>query len=357
MTVLWVIGNGFDLHHGLKSTYLDFSTWLHEEAGLLPGSCERVLKSGCAGVFCQEWIAVPKITAILENDRGCDVAAAVPFICRIISSAHTKTSAWSDLETNLAGLEFSSIFDEVEPVTLHGEVKEWRTAYLKEDIQVEVEEALGLLPKFFREWVRSALDVSELECCPGFRAAVAACPQQFLTFNYTTTLQDVYGISDAEVCHVHGQANRAGSELRFGHSQEPRTVVDGYEGDWSKEAEYAVDQALKKQLNVKALDGYKDAGISVIVFFGFGFGSEDLDYVKKLAEVCGPEIPVAILGSEGRIEGYFSETEPHLEPLWGKPVKLVLEDSELAAKLRVLSRGRGKTMALPFDWTTENPET
>ncbi|MGQ4576071.1 AbiH family protein [Dermabacteraceae bacterium P7006] len=34
MKTLWIIGNGFDIQHGLKSSYKDFSKWLHREYDL-----------------------------------------------------------------------------------------------------------------------------------------------------------------------------------------------------------------------------------------------------------------------------------------------------------------------------------
>ena len=43
----------------------------------------------------------------------------------------------------------------------------------------------------------------------------------FLTFNYTSTLEDLYAVPDIRVLHIHGEAKLSDSELILGHAWNP----------------------------------------------------------------------------------------------------------------------------------------
>jgi hypothetical protein len=45
---------------------------------------------------------------------------------------------------------------------------------------------------------------------------------RFLTFNYTPTLQRLYGVPESNVLHIHGRANLPDSDLIFGHAWNPQ---------------------------------------------------------------------------------------------------------------------------------------
>lgn len=45
----------------------------------------------------------------------------------------------------------------------------------------------------------------------------------FLTFNYTKTLREIYGVADANVLHIHGNAELPDSELILGHAWHPES--------------------------------------------------------------------------------------------------------------------------------------
>jgi len=40
----------------------------------------------------------------------------------------------------------------------------------------------------------------------------------FLTFNYTPSLQELYGVPDRRILHIHGEANLPDSDLILGHA-------------------------------------------------------------------------------------------------------------------------------------------
>jgi hypothetical protein len=44
---------------------------------------------------------------------------------------------------------------------------------------------------------------------------------EFLNFNYTPTLQELYGVPDTHILHIHGRANLPDSDLILGHAWNP----------------------------------------------------------------------------------------------------------------------------------------
>lgn len=95
MKKLFIIGNGFDRAHGLRTSYEDFHQYLkitypdaNEEDEQLPG----VFQTPDGGI-------------------GCDDIEAVGFIMRLITQAEPNSEQWSALEESLGRLDFCEEFD------------------------------------------------------------------------------------------------------------------------------------------------------------------------------------------------------------------------------------------------------
>ena len=90
---LFIIGNGFDLAHGLKTSYEDFRRYLLEE---------------CPDADPGEFL-MPDVSMMPDGGETIDDETAVSFIMRIISL--TEGDKWKDVETTLGILDFSECFD------------------------------------------------------------------------------------------------------------------------------------------------------------------------------------------------------------------------------------------------------
>lgn len=177
---LYIIGNGFDIHHGVPSRYSDFKNYLRAEAPSLLDLVERFLP--------------------VRED-------------------------WSDLEEALAGLDVDEIVDYASQFLGSYGAEDWSDAG-HHDYQYEVERIVeGLsssLKAAFSVWV-AGLPIPSLR---GIGAPLRIDPMAtFLTFNYTDTLAAVYAVPDAHVLFIHGKAAVVTDDLVLGHAWNPAHIL------------------------------------------------------------------------------------------------------------------------------------
>jgi hypothetical protein len=169
---LFIIGNGFDLHHGIDSGYWDFASYLKEVA--------------------------PETFRIAED-------YVVP-----------EKKLWSSLEEQLAYVDIDQIEDYASNFLMSYGDEDWSESG-HHDYEYEIKQVCDAisrdLRKHFADWVRQ-LDI------PDASAASVRCVDPnalFLNFNYTPTLQRVYGVPSSRVLHIHGSAADPTSEIILGH--------------------------------------------------------------------------------------------------------------------------------------------
>lgn len=112
----------------------------------------------------------------------------------------------------------------------------------------------------------------------------------FLTFNYTSTLQDLYNVVD--VCHIHG---KQGSKIYFGHGNSEdytESYMSNHTGSENNLSE--LDDALRKNTK-EALSSNKhfferiDKSIEHIYSYGFSYSDVDLIYIKEVIKRLNSE--------------------------------------------------------------------
>lgn len=107
----------------------------------------------------------------------------------------------------------------------------------------------------------------------------------FLTFNYTETLEEVYGINEDRVCHIHG---KQGENILFGHGN-TKDYTDEYmsKNIGSENSLSELDNFLKKDTK-QAMKEHKlffdgiDDTIKEVYSIGFSFADVDLIYIKEI---------------------------------------------------------------------------
>lgn len=156
--ILYIIGNGFDLAHGMRTSYEDFHQWL--------------LNSGEAN-------AVFRLESLYPNlkdyeGRWCDVESA-------LGSISIKKA-----------IDFDKNYQDC-PDEINGEDSSYDAYRCGENLK----RAVDILPGLLRNWVDS-IDIRDV--CPQFDIDKNA---KFLSFNYTRTLEDVYQVESDKVCHIH----------------------------------------------------------------------------------------------------------------------------------------------------------
>lgn len=154
---LYIIGNGFDLHHGLKTKYSDFEVYLEKQnASLL---------------------------YLLNNCFSADL--------------------WSDFESNLSKLDIAEIFADNEDLLPDDDSDRDGDKYIFIDKMEQIKDNLTFgLKNELRNWIL-ALDypqnIDEVKLNLDTNAI-------FLTFNYSDTLERIYKINSGKITYIHNKA-------------------------------------------------------------------------------------------------------------------------------------------------------
>ncbi|WP_022960745.1 bacteriophage abortive infection AbiH family protein [Halopseudomonas pelagia] len=176
-TKLYVIGNGFDLWHGIPSSYVQFKEYVRRHDRDLFDAIERYLPA--------------------DED-------------------------WSDLESALADVDVDSIIDDLGHFMQSYSAEDWSDAG-HHDLQYEVDQVVQRLSTELRlqfgEWIRS-LEIPTPSTATKRLNGIDA-NAVFLTFNYTSMLGDLYAVPDTHVLHIHGEVRMQDSELILGHGWNP----------------------------------------------------------------------------------------------------------------------------------------
>jgi hypothetical protein len=245
MATLFLIGNGFDLWHGLPTSYDHFYEFARD-----------TLKE-------------------IENYYLLDFSHANP---------------WHDFENDLGTFSWSKFYDAHNELDPDDEGFRPSFAFGLEDSLVEQADLhVNAIRDCFQEWVTS-IDISTTE-----RKLDFLQDPTFITFNYTSTLETTYGIEDYKVLHIHGRAETY-DELIFGHGEtmEEKLELDEH-GDSNRtmfsDAEssakypfYALQKPVSELLDKLQKFLNPREPFQEIIVIGHSLNKIDLPYFKILNE-------------------------------------------------------------------------
>jgi hypothetical protein len=246
---LYILGNGFDLWHGLPTSYGDF----------------------------------------YESAR--DVLDEVESYFHLDLSS--KASPWHDFENSLGTYNWCNLYSEHDNTDVRSEGFKPSHVYSFQDELVErADELVDSIQAQFQDWVEG-IDVSAAP-----KRIVFDPTSRFITFNYTPTLQLAYGVEDKDILHIHGRVGKG--ELSFGHGvhieEEPEFDAESGESnrtmfsDAEASAKYPL-HAFKKQVEtiISKNRSYFTSLMDVaeIVVIGHSLNDVDLPYFREIAN-CTP---------------------------------------------------------------------
>ena len=254
MSTLHILGNGFDLAHGINSRYEDFKKYAWKHIGL---------DGYYLGLLEQCYPEINPVTGCLE--------------------------LWSDLEHALGNPDIEAAFDATtEDVELEEE-HEIRYQPQMEDAPIyALSSMFSTFHKIFEEWVKHIdIVVEPLQDIPHFDRA-----GKFLSFNYTETLERLYGIPRESINYIHGRRGTT-DELIVGHCND----VDGqnalpedpyiymYEGYNNVARE--INEQRKNVSDIIAATSYfwkSLSGVDKVVLYGHSLSDIDMPYLKEVAK-------------------------------------------------------------------------
>ncbi|MDY7511402.1 bacteriophage abortive infection AbiH family protein [Ralstonia wenshanensis] len=256
--ILYIVGNGFDLHHGVQSSYAAFGKYLKQVDARTYDELERYFS--------------------VDDDF------------------------WWEFEARLAHLDAHSLIDDAGVYLASYGADDWSDSGHHDyeyEIRRVVEAISSTLRRRFGEWVRQlvipspAMVINKL--LPLRRDA------RYLTFNYTDTLQRLYGIPDASVLHIHGAAAREGDQLILGHGWE-RSPADYFSHNIDPESDDVrviggyeiVDQYFTETFKptARVIETHQPffqslSGIKEIFIMGHSLSHVDLPYLVEMRRHLG----------------------------------------------------------------------
>ncbi|MEZ8867850.1 bacteriophage abortive infection AbiH family protein [Vibrio splendidus] len=281
---LYVIGNGFDVHHGLDTRYTSFGLYL---------------KNNYWEIY----------DLLLEHYGFGDLNPDYP--------TSMSDPLWSEFETSMSLLDTGSVLEanmDAMPNYASDDFRD-RDRYT---LEIEMDRILGLLTtelyKAFKEFILSV----ELPDYDESRAVNLDRDATYLTFNYTDTLSQYYEIPDENVLFIHEKADEDVDELVLGHGVDPENFKEKpveppaglSEEDLERWMEYQSDQydysfeRGKDAINyyfsttfkgteqiIENNEGFfsKLANIDEVYVLGHSLADVDLPYFHKLAQSVKPD--------------------------------------------------------------------
>lgn len=286
MNRLVIIGNGFNMAHGLKTSYMDFINWYWEQrvASFVGNTtniskdclCQLVIKNNSWNVFSynnsyffkdiqhkEKWSGSEVIQCIKSNPKDFTIECS-PFFKTILQSIETK--GWVDIENDYYQLlkgyinnpnYYVRVSELNEQLTfLQGKLVEYLqtldTPEIKNDLGGEMLDNFNPAD-FSTEGKMKALDNIGLDIseCKGFRHNFEVrrklLPDQImlLSFNYTNTAK-YYGNDCTIYNYIHGELDH------------PEHIIFGYGDELDKTYQDIVDvndnELLRNIKSVKYLE-------------------------------------------------------------------------------------------------------
>ncbi len=235
---LFIIGNGFDRWHQLPTSYENF----YEQYRYYLDEIEHYFPYG------------------LEGEE-----------------------LWSDFENTLGQFDESILIDENDFMDFSEDSFPTQQLYGLEDAVDEFSRGIvEAITSHFNEWIQG-INLANLRPKVAFPET-----SQFISFNYTSTLQQVYETSENKVYHIHGSIGQQ-SRLIFGHNapvEQATADEDTYYTDAINNGRKVL-VALQKPINEIIEDKLTPwlesrRNISTISVIGHSLNNIDLPYFERI---------------------------------------------------------------------------
>lgn len=248
---MYIIGNGFDLKHGMPTKYFDFERWLFNNG---------------------------RIDVILELQKAFPAQIGDTFML------------WSDFEKALGLYDINVVLNwSLEDLfltdfSIGGQVFGASDFLLNTSL-------LDILNEAFTEWVCSiplpnSPQEYNLESCAFF-----------LSFNYTDTLEVLYGIPEENIIHIHGRASMK-EKLVVGHNREINpsdywdNSLDMRENNERMQRLMDMNELHKpywELVEQNQVFFQKISNVRDIYIWGHSCAEIDLPYFRKIKETIDPK--------------------------------------------------------------------
>lgn len=341
MENLFIIGNGFDLAHGLPARYEDFKKFLYSEYKLSNQSFDEV-----------EMLYDFEFPESVMDGSGAeffefDKYASVYFkICNHLNEdIETHQTDWHDFENNLAKITWIEV-DGMDILDKEGDLNGSHTIHLREATSDQFNSAYPDMTRhFFEKWIGQVLETPAYHRL--FDGDYDSLKQlildrksdsYFLTFNYTPVLEEVYDVPKDNILHIHGEIDEGGLVVGHGEELSDSDYTDNpLTFDFSRAKESSrkpVDELIKT--NAEFFDQLASVKNIYIIGSSILDGNYiDLPYLKKILSSVQNEATIYV-DSYGMTVRKKSEKEDFLSSVSQKVMALEAIDSYHNCVLKML---------------------
>lgn len=280
MKNLVIIGNGFDIAHQMPTSYFDFRKYLCSEYGVDPDIEDHVTP-------------IPEPTQLPDGGEEYNRAeVGLYFIEEIDITDYDGT--WGNLETCLGREIFYYIRDELRKSDVNDKDNEiGNDADVNTQLVSNLNYAFGEFKQMFYKWVHEKLGILPRGYQPDTRIANALSSlgdSLFLSFNYTYTLEKLYGVKN--VLHIHGTVDAEDDDILFGHNIE-ESVMDLFPDYFGVEDIDNIQRFLHKDTQAAILRNSKFFNnldsVTDIYSYGFSFSEPDQEYLDEIGRHIDPK--------------------------------------------------------------------
>lgn len=258
---LYLIGNGFDIHHGIACKYSDFHNWLRENNPMVENRLFQVY------------------------------------------NLHDGGDLWASLENNLGEISIRAILDGYVygPMLIFIKRFDGETIVLNMDDFTETIGEIGLtlerlydgLYKEFTNWILQLGNAN-----PAQKVKINKDNAKFISFNYTQTLEQIYSVLPSNILYIHGCAAK-NDNLIFGHNMTEDKLLENWEDNYSEE-ELTALIAAAKEMQILYKDVYLEIEknnafwetikqVKKIHVWGLSLSDADLPYIKHINAIVNHE--------------------------------------------------------------------
>lgn len=270
MANLFIIGNGFDLAHNMKTQYSDFRKYL-----IKIGILEDVEYSD--NMFCE----IPEYSIAPDGDELFNETEAIKTIITCIDKV--GNAPWKNIEKSLGVIDYSPFF---QTFGLYDGEKIQHEYNRNEASATNLYKVLKQIHNYFYYWLDTIEPASEP--LSDFQNMINAQNDLFLNFNYTKTLETIYGVKN--ICHIHGFIGD--EKIYLGHGN------DKFDSEYYSKHHFGSEYTLRhlheelKKNTEEAYDKNKEFFKEIIklnkqdnfTIFTYGFSFSDVDefYLNKI---------------------------------------------------------------------------
>ena len=259
---LFVIGNGFDIDHNVKSEYWRFKEFLETNFGTV------------------SYMPYPCITQMPDGDEKSDLKTDAHIMHRLIEDI-TPQADWSTFEEDLGNLQYDELVD-LSPNDDDDDV--FRQIHRNEDLANAYAKAFKSFSLLFSQWVET-IDMSNIVAQEKYKN-IFSTDDLFLTFNYTNLLEVQYGIPRERICPMHG---KVGERLIFGHNNKDEPTNGDLMYGNADIIFNRMHQSLYKdtrQCIVNHFDFFKNLSeVDEIYFLGWKMSEVDEEYLECIGSM------------------------------------------------------------------------